>query len=454
MTALAGRASTVVLLALALLVTAPAPAALAADTTISATVLDASTGRTVPGADLRLVLYRDGVQFTSLTGRTGTDGVYRFTALPTVDGWTGEVVTRYQQVEYRSETLTPIAGQDVRTTVRVYPPSAATDSVVTDSWTVWVDVRDGVTAIEQDVVVTNSGTTGYVGTGQVSGGRPAVLRLPVLADARNFQYLGFLSERDGLRQGDEFIHTAVLAPGRSQGALRYETAAVGDLAFALPLATTNFTLLVPDGATVRAPQLTLGGRTEDSGLRYQVYTATGLRAGDVVRAAVTVPAPAPGRSWRTPVLVTVVMAAMLALLGYRLRRRPAPAGAGHPSGTSGKTGRSGKAGSGGAIGGGAAVPGTRLKNPTSRPDPPVPPATAQPVTQPVTQAGGPLASDVADLLVDHVALLDLAYQAGGLPDQASYQRRRRELTQRLAQVWSVAGPATKVSDVTADGSVR
>ncbi len=271
-------------------------------------------------------------------------------------------------------------------------PSTPPAPIVQDSWIVWIDVQGAVTAVEQDVVLTNSATSAYAGGADLGGGKRSVFVLPLTGDAENLQFLGFLTDSTGMRRDTTFVSTAPISPGQSQAALRFETQVLADLVFPITYPTTRFTMMVPDGVEIDAPRLSPDGRSEDRGTSYQVYTGSDLRAGDSIRVAMRRTAVGQEPASSNTMTLTVGACAAIAVaivVVVRRRRRPTEQAAS------------------------PAVP-----RPTRRDQ-----------------------DDTADveLLLDHVALLDLAHERGLVSDDADFRRRRAELTSRIAASWRPVG---------------
>lgn len=370
----------------------------AADASVSGNVTDATTGSSVADAELSIIGYQNNVQTTTSTTRTGPDGTFSFPGLQAGDDWTYEVVVIYQSGQYRSDVSSLTAGEDRHIALDVYQPATSAEGIVQDSWLVWIDVLGSLTAIEQDVILTNTAKTSYIGEAAQQGVRE-VIRLPVVSDADNLQYLGFLSEATGQRLGSSFVSSAPVVPGQSQAALRYETSSLGELSFPVLFPTTSFTVMVPPGVVAESAQLAPDGQSEDRGTTYDVLVANELKPGDVVTVTlhrVAVPADPAGGWNRTTIGVVTFAAAALVLVIVINRRRQRPALA---------------------------------------------KATAERLS-PASVPGGPGPSQPdVELLLDHVALLDLAHERGALPDVAEYRKRRAVITERLVSAWGgQAGP--------------
>jgi hypothetical protein len=367
-------------------------ARVAADAAVSGAVVDATRNTPVGGVDLRLVGYRDDVRSTTANGRAGGDGSFTFTGLQAGGGWSYEVTVDYLSATYSSGALVLNPGETRAVTLKVYQSTASPAKVVQDSWVVWVDVRGELMAVEQDLVLTNSDSSSYVGGASLDGGRRAVLSLALAADAENLQFLGFLSDRTGQRQDATFVHTGPIPPGQSQAALRYETRSQSELAFPVTFPTTTFTLMVPDTVTVTAPLLTGGSRNEDRGVSYRAYSGANLKAGDTIRATLR-RNPGTSSSWNPAVLagagLVVVVGVAILMVGRRRRL---------------------------AVVAPALAPVTRTRRTGAK---------ATPARH----------GDDVEVLLDHLALLDLAHEGGILPDDAGYQSRRAALTTRLARIW-------------------
>jgi hypothetical protein len=390
----------------------------AADASVSGTVTDATTGSIVADAPLSIIGYQNNAQTTTSTTRTGSDGAFSFPGLRAGGGWTYDVVISYHNGQYRSAVAGLAAGENRHVALSVYQPTSSAEGVVQDSWIVWIDVLDSLAAIEQDVVLTNTAKTSYIGEATRQGVRE-VMRLPVADDAGNLQYLGFLSEATGQRSGSSFVSSAPVVPGQSQAALRYETSSLGELSFPVLFPTTNFTMMVPPGVAAESAQLVPDGQSQDRGTTYDVLVANELKPGDVVTVTlrrVTGPADSAGGWNGTAVGVVAVAAAVLVLVIVINRRRQRP-----------------------ALAAAAAV--RARSSAASVPCGPGPKRSGanQPGVDRAGQERPSLEQPDVELLLDHVALLDLAHERGALPDAAEYRKRRAAATERLIKAWG--GPA-------------
>lgn len=259
------------------------------------------------------------------------------------------------------------------------------------SWVVWLDLEGTRLAVEQDVELVNPGTTVYAGAGSAAGlpaGRHPVLRLPLAPGAQNLQYAGLFEQCCAVIDGEVVVLSQPLSPGTSQGTVRYDVASITDLSFDVKVPTESFSVLVPPALRIHSAQLLPSGTSSDRGVTYQVYRSSALTVGTAVRLTVTAAPATSSRSWRWWTGGGVALVVVAGLVPAVRRRRPRPV---QPR------------------------PAVRKRR---RPD------------------------DVK-LLVEEIALLDLAYEGGLVTDERVYHRVRAAVMERLveAQDGLASGPS-------------
>lgn len=266
------------------------------------------------------------------------------------------------------------------------------------SWVVWLDLVGDRLAVEQDVELTNPGSAPYAGQGSAAGlpaGMKPVLRLPLVPGAGNLEYVGQFEGCCTAVEANVVVLAQPVKPGTSSGTVRYEVAFTPQLELAVPLPVPGLTVLVPPGLRLDSPQLTSSGTSSDRGITYQVMRTSTLAPGAVVRLNLTRVPQREARTWwgwAAGGVVALVLAG--AVFGLR-RRRP----------------------------------------------------------RPVPRAGTPRAQEV-DLLIEEIALLDLAFDRGALPDAAAYRRVRAAVLERLRAAEVGSGAAERRRKVVTDRATR
>ncbi len=208
------------------------------------------------------------------------------------------------------------------------------------------------------------------------------------------QFLGLYLDGGGRVEGDAFVGTQPLVPGSSSATLRYTVATLSQLTIPITLPTQSLHVFVPAGFTVTAPGLVPGGQVSDRGTSYQVFTGTGLAPGAKVQVTLAA-GPAPESASSVPfvaagVALLVLVAAVFIWRRVRGDRRPRVSG----------------------------------KSPARSPS-----------------AAATASSDgegEADLLIEEIAALDIAFEQG-LLEKDVYDRLRAKAKNTLLQQRQGAG---------------
>jgi hypothetical protein len=276
------------------------------------------------------------------------------------------------------------------------------------SWVVWLDLEEGTLAVEQDVELSNPGTTSFAGQGTAVGlpaGQHPVLRLPMAVGGTNLQFVGqFVGcctavDRDGV------VLSQVVKPGTSQGTVRYELPFTSRLELAVPLPTDSLVVLVSPRLRLDARQLSVSGTSSDRGITYQVYRASSLTPGTTIGLQlVLAPAERTARRWWAVGAVTGVP--LLGALLFLLRRRR--------SAVRGRTP--------------AQVLAERVAAERVAADRV---ADDQVADDRAMGRFRPPDSADAELLIEEIAMIDLAFDRGMVSDEAVYRRVRAAVLERL-----------------------
>jgi hypothetical protein len=362
---------------------------------VTGTVVNGTTGEPVAGLTVAVEPAEPTASTPAeRTAESGDDGT--FTVEDVADAEMRFVVTTsFEGVDYRSEPFEVPSADPV--TLEVFDTTTAPDGVIVRSWVVWVDRERGV-AVQHDLQVENTGELTFLGTQDPAGGSSRVLTLPLAAGAEDLQFLGRFTECCAELRGEtSLVHTTPLAPGTVTGTLRYTVPTLDGLVLPVDLPTDTFSLLVPVGTRVES-DLEPVGETESRGTTYQILRATDLAAGD--RIVLGLPEMGPP-TW-SPVLIPIgvalgVLAIGLGVFAWRLRRTARPAAA--PATPASRTASAGKARAGEARAGKARAG----KASAGEVDAGAAGAAA---------TNGHHGPDPAELLVEEIALLDLAFDRG------------------------------------------
>lgn len=406
----------------------PAPSGTA---TVRGVLLYGQPEKPVAGATVTLHGVATGADALTLTAKTDAKGRFVFGGLAGGDAWAYTATAQSDGTQFSTDSLSVASGQTLTTTLNTYATTTDASALTRPEWLVWLDVEGSSVAVQQDVSERNTGTAAYTGSTPVQnapdGGKAAVT-LPVAQGATALSYLGSFEVCCDAVSGTSWVHTRPVPPGSTTGTMRYEAPLPGSLSFPVTVTTTSFTLLVPTGTVVSSPQLTSGGTQTDRGTVYQVLKGGPFATGTTITVTLGGGAGAGGSSAALIVAAIAVVAAVVVLGIWLLRRRSAAA----PVPAQGKKAP--------AKGQKPATKGQK-QGPKQAPKQGSRPSATKPATAPkATTAAASAAqqparpaprADDPDVLADELAMLDLAHESGSLPDEASYQRVRAALVERL-----------------------
>ncbi|MCU0501309.1 MAG: c-type cytochrome [Anaerolineae bacterium] len=354
---------------------------------ITGTVANRSNGQVVPNAAVELAIFDDMSLLETRKATTDASGLYRFTDLPTDPSLAYVTRVAYPAggINYNSEPAQFPAGQSaLNLPITVFETTADPSGVRADRVHYIVEFDNDRALIAEMIVFSLAGNKAYTGDGT------GVLRFTLPPGAEDVQIEGGELGGRYLPTPDGFVDTLPLEPGQGTQQILYRysipfTRNTLDLVRSLVYPATNVNALVADvGAKVTSEQLrdqtvrqTQGGNFISlSGQNLAANQPINLRFSDlplgVSSNAVATDVPKPATSDRALLLIFIgvvgLVAALLVALPL-LRRQSAPA---------------------------AAV------------------ATDQ------------------DSLVDALARLDVAYQAGGI-SEAAYRDQRLRLKAQLVE---------------------
>ncbi|WP_376792724.1 c-type cytochrome [Thermoflexus sp.] len=293
----------------------PQPVATAS---VSGQVLNGTTEAPAAGVTVTLYAMIEASPVFSRTVQTGTDGAFRFEAVPIYPEAAYLPVAEWQEVAYpAAHPLTLTAGQEVTLTLMVFDRTADPGGIRIDQ-VHWIlqPLADRLLVTEV-WVFSNVGSTTYGGAG-----RPGMI-FPLPPGAANLQ----VTEGElGLRyrqEGDRLVDTAPLPPGMGyQAAFGYEIplAQARTLTLRTIYPVDRWNLLIAGGALqASSPGLRdLGVRTI-GGTTYRLYEIDPPAPGEARAIALQPRTPVP--PWLAPALI--VLGAGLAVGLGRLWRRQA-----------------------------------------------------------------------------------------------------------------------------------
>jgi hypothetical protein len=289
---------------------------------------------------------------------------------------------------------------------------------------VWVDVSGSTMAVQQDVELSNTGTSAYVGTAKVQGDTPgnktAAVQLPIAKGAGSFAYLGQFEVCCSVMSPDMWAHTTPVVPGQTIATMRYEAPLTSTLEFPATLPATSFTLLVPSGMAVKAEGLTADGTRDSKGTTYDVYkAASGIPSGMAMTVVIGSEAQSLSPWWIVAGALLALAAAVLIVWMVRRGREQARLRAEAAAEEARAAARA------------EARAARRRRTATSSPNG---------TTTAGTGAAAISVVDDVDLLADELAMLDVAFESGSLTDEAAYRRVRASLVARMVTAVSAGDP--------------
>ena len=248
----------------------------AATTTVGGQVVHGVEETGVAGVDVALLVSAEGESDELATTVTDDDGRFRFERVP-VDVEL-EVTATYQQATSRSGPFLTASEGNTDLELSVYETTDDPGDVRISSWVVWVDRDAGVT-IQHDLQVENHGDRTWLGFGPEVDGSRTVLSVPLHAEAFGIGFLGRFTECCATMRGAEYVHTSPLLPGRTLGTVRYTVETTDRLDLTTRLPVDSFTLMLPEGVSATGPALERTGEIESRGNAYDVYTTEGWEQG-------------------------------------------------------------------------------------------------------------------------------------------------------------------------------
>ena len=402
--------------------------------TLSGRVMAGETPLGITSVSL-VAMTPSGPQVTST--KTDANGNFSFPGLTAGSAITYTATTIYQHATFTSDGVNLTAGEVHDTTLSVYPTTVSPAAVTLTSWTVWLDFTGGKIAVQQDVEYKNSGSAAYVGTEGVdvaTGSGTGAVVLPVAAGAGNFEYLGRFQACCGAASNGVWAHIRPIAPGNSNGTMRYEAPVTGQLSFPAQFPAKAFAILVPTGTRISSPQLQAAGNETDRGITYQVFRGGPLAAGAVLSITVGAPPRTIGPTVWTAGLVVLLVIGMIVWFGYRRRNRNRPALRPQSGSTSPESSQP-EMNSGAVKLADRPVTSSAIATSVSGRAKPKVNGRAHgkmslPPMAPASNGAAELHGDPAEL-ADELARLDLAFENGSLDDETTYRMIREALVQRL-----------------------
>ncbi len=261
-------------------------AALTAGTgVISGTVTNESTGQPVPGLDVQLGVFDEATQLEMRSATTDAAGIYRFAELPTDTTLAYAARVEYPAgVPYSSDFISFEAGKTgLDLPLSVFETTTDPAGIRVERVHYIVEFSGGLAMIAELIVFSLDGDSAYIGDGN------HVLRFSLPAGAQDLAVNeGELGGRFVQIDGG-FVDRLALPPGQNvrQVLFRYALPYAGtslDLVRSLPYPAANVNALISDvGQTVSSSDMAdQGKRTAESGSYYNLL-ASGVPANKEIR---------------------------------------------------------------------------------------------------------------------------------------------------------------------------
>ena len=208
---------------------------------------------------------------------TDADGAFRFDRAPADVEL--EVVAAYADATSRSGPFLSTTAGNTDLELLVFETTEDPADVRISSWVVWVDRDLGVT-FQHDLRVDNTGDRTWLGFHAGADGTRTVLSVPLHPEAFGLGFLGRFTECCATMRGNEYLHTSPLPPGRTMGTVRYTVETTDRLELSTRLPVDAFTLMLPDGVRATGAALERTGDIESRGTAYGVYSSAGWGPGE------------------------------------------------------------------------------------------------------------------------------------------------------------------------------
>ena len=375
---------------------------------ISGTVTNGTTGQPLPNAVVELGIFDQASLLEQRTATTDAAGLYRFTELPTDAALSFAARVEYPAgTPYGTDNVSFEAGRTaIDLPVAVYETTNDPSGVRAERVHFIIEfdaTAPGQAQVAELMVFSLDGNRAYGGDGS------GVLSFQLPAGAMGLTINDEEASGRFEATANGFVDRLALTPGQNvrQILYRYTLPYTGDrLDFkrTLSYATGNINALINDiGQQVTSPQLADQGKRDAMGASYFTLLGQELAAGQEIVISIT----------------------GLAAVGT--------AGAGGTTGAMGTTTGAAPTNRGlifGLIGGAAAIAAALVVLAVRRSSTQAAPAGAP--------AGAPARGDASDALIDALAELDRAHEAGELAD-AAYRDRRLRLKAQLRDLLSKEG---------------
>lgn len=249
----------------AALVLAPASAPAASTGTLEGALTNATTGKPIPNAPVRLYWAKGQEPQPEKQRRTDVSGRYRFTGLPLGAEYAYVTYAVHQGVEYTSDRVNLTAKQPAQdVTLEVYEATPLDSAVKVKAGSVIVlDVNKESQSMFmlETFVFQNDTKTTFRPVVDGPRGPMGLLRFSLPPNASQLSAMGELASREVIQTDRGFGTNLPIRPGRTEVSFTYhvpyrDPAGVLEFDLTLPYPTEDFRLLVPrNGPRITSPQL-------------------------------------------------------------------------------------------------------------------------------------------------------------------------------------------------------
>lgn len=250
--------------------------------TVKGTVVNGTAGGSVP-AGLEVTLHGfDGMsEAAALTATTDGTGAYTFESVPVVPGRQFVAVVTYGGMIYGSENFAPEAGQsEYELPLQVYETSDDTSGIRIERIHLFFEFSPGQVIVGELFIVSNDGDTTAVD--------PAgTLRIPIPAGATELAVQGAEEGSDYTVTAEGLADLRAIRPGQGSAQILFSYRLPYDRGLDLeqevpyPVAVAN--VLMPDvGVEVKGDGLQELEAQSIQGTDYRNYSLLGLQAGDTL----------------------------------------------------------------------------------------------------------------------------------------------------------------------------
>ncbi len=255
-------------------------------------VQNGTTGDKLAQTAVQLLIFDGQDMVAQRQAAANAEGVARFDNLPTEPTWAYVARTNYNDVPFESDMLQFEPSQASLTVpLAVYEAGAKQEDVRVSRahWVIGLQDPKNLDVAEIYALV-NSSDRVYMGE-STSAGKPLVLTFAVPEGAANVSFEGNETAERFLPVDGSYVDTMPLPPGGRQVLLRYSLPIVdgaATLSHAIPYPVDNLNLLAPDaGMTIEAPDWTTQDPLQTPGGNYLNFVQTNLPAGALPKAVFT-----------------------------------------------------------------------------------------------------------------------------------------------------------------------